>query len=74
MPLPEPNRALEPGLELEFDRIDLLDSDQEPLDPEPRQEQQRAEAERLAHEHQQPDSGRHAEDRSRPTTFKRKML
>lgn len=50
-----------------------LEPDPAAVDPEPRREQQRAEAERRAAEHQEADTGRHDEDRSRPSTFQRKM-
>lgn len=62
-----------PRQDLDLDFSDAPAEEQEPRDPEPRQEQQRAEAERLAAEHQRPDTGRHGEDRSRPSSFTRKM-
>ena len=57
----------------DFHCSDAPAEERQPLDPEPRQERQRAEAERLEAEHQQADTGRHGEDRSRPSSFKRKM-
>lgn len=55
------------------DRPDAPENEGASVDPEPRREQQRAQAERHAAEHAQRDSGRHDDDRSRPSAFKRKM-
>ena len=62
-----------PRLNPPDDQLDALEPGEAAVDPEPRREQQRAEAERRARKHQQRDSGRHDEDRSRPGTFSRKM-
>jgi hypothetical protein len=53
--------------------VDGLAQGRAAADPEPRREQQRAQAERRAADHQQADTGRHDEDRSRPASYSRKM-
>jgi hypothetical protein len=59
--------------DLDLDFSDAPEEDREPAHPERREERQRAEAERLEAQQQQPDTGRHGEDRSRPSSFQRKM-
>lgn len=50
-----------PRLSPDDDLADQLEEGRAPADPEPRRE------------HQQADTGRHDEDRSRPASFTRKM-